>query len=340
MPLMSGPPPIPLSILDLAIVERGATPRDALLASVATARRAEARGYRRIWYAEHHNMAAIASSATSVLIAHVAACTSTIRLGAGGIMLPNHSPLVIAEQFGTLASLHPGRIDLGLGRAPGSDQVTTRALRRDAFAADTFPEDVLELQGYLTGETRVEGVQATPGKGTDVPLYVLGSSLYGAQLAALLGLPYAFASHFAPQALEQAVEIYRREFRPGAQQAEPYVLAAVNVIAADDDDLAREQLTQVRRIRVARFLTPGQELTDAQAEEVLATPRGRQVAAMMRYTAVGGAAAVRGYLEDFAGLARADELMIVHSGPTFEDRLRSLDLLADAWELESADRTA
>ncbi len=330
---MVGPGVMPLSMLDLAIVERGATPRDALLASVEIARRAEARGYRRIWYAEHHNMAAIASSATSVLIAHVAACTDTIRLGAGGIMLPNHSPLVIAEQFGTLASLHPGRIDLGLGRAPGSDQATTRALRRDVFAADRFPEDVLELQGYLTGVTRVEGVQATPGKGTDVPLYLLGSSLYGAQLAALLGLPYAFASHFAPQALEQAVEVYRREFRPSAQQAAPYVIAAVNVLAAADDDTAQEQLSEVRRIRVARFLTPGQELTDEQAEEVLATPQGRQVASMMRYTAVGAPATVRGYLEDFARLARADELMVVHSGPTMPDRLRSLDLLADAWPL-------
>ena len=333
MTVMVDPGVVPLSMLDLAIVERGANPREALLASVEIARRAEARGYRRIWYAEHHNMAAIASSATSVLIAHVAACTHTIRLGAGGIMLPNHSPLVIAEQFGTLASLHPGRIDLGLGRAPGSDQVTTRALRRDVFAADRFPEDVLELQGYLTGETRVEGVQATPGKGTDVPLYVLGSSLYGAQLAALLGLPYAFASHFAPQALEPAVEVYRREFRPSAQQADPYVIAAVNVLAADDDATAQQQLTQVRRIRVARFLTPGQELTDEQAEEVLATPQGRQVASMMRYTAVGPPATVRGYLEDFARLARADELMVVHSGPTPADRLHSLELLADAWSL-------
>ena len=170
-------------------------------------------------------MAAIASSATSVLIAHVAAHTRTIRLGAGGIMLPNHSPLVIAEQFGTLASLHPGRIDLGVGRAPGSDQATARALRRDVFAADRFPDDVLELQGYLTGHSLVDGVDAVPGKGTDVPLYVLGSSLYGAQLAALLGLPYAFASHFAPQALEQAVATYRREFRPSAQLDAPYVLA-------------------------------------------------------------------------------------------------------------------
>src|SRR6056297_3263674 len=185
---MSASHSIPLSLLDLAIIGRGQTASDAFANSVATAQRAEARGYERVWYAEHHNMASIASSATSVLIAHVAAHTSTIRLGAGGVMLPNHSPLTIAEQFGTLETLHPGRIDLGLGRAPGSDQNTMRALRRDPMSAESFPQDVLELQGYLTGETRIPGVQATPGQGTNVPLYVLGSSLFGARLAARLGL--------------------------------------------------------------------------------------------------------------------------------------------------------
>ena len=182
-------PAIPLSILDLAIIGRGETAADAFANSVALAQRAEARGYERVWYAEHHNMASIASSATSVLIAHIAAHTSTIRLGAGGVMLPNHSPLTIAEQFGTLATLHPGRIDLGLGRAPGSDQTTMRAMRRDAHSSDRFPDDVLELQGYLHGASRVPGVAAVPGAGTDVPLYILGSSLFGAQLAAALGLP-------------------------------------------------------------------------------------------------------------------------------------------------------
>ncbi|NNE12537.1 MAG: MsnO8 family LLM class oxidoreductase, partial [Ilumatobacter sp.] len=195
---VTGAESIPLSILDLAIVGRDETPADAFAHSVAIARRAEARGYRRVWYAEHHNMASIASSATSVLIAHVAAHTSSIRLGAGGVMLPNHSPLVIAEQFGTLATLHPGRIDLGLGRAPGSDQHTMRAMRVDPRASDRFPQDVLELQGYLRGSSLVPGIEAVPGAGTDVPLYVLGSSLFGAQLAAQLGLPYGFASHFAP----------------------------------------------------------------------------------------------------------------------------------------------
>ncbi|MDA8076714.1 MAG: LLM class flavin-dependent oxidoreductase, partial [Actinomycetota bacterium] len=207
---------------------------DSLRASVALAQRAEALGYTRVWYAEHHNMPRIASSATSVLIGHVADHTTTIRVGAGGVMLPNHAPLTIAEQFGTLAWLHPGRIDLGLGRAPGSDRATMTALRRDPTAADRFPDDVLELQGYLGDESRVPGVQATPGRGTHVPLYILGSSLFGAQLAALLGLPYAFASHFAPAALEQAVALYRRTFRPSAQQERPYVIAGLNVIVADD----------------------------------------------------------------------------------------------------------
>src|SRR5256885_6656859 len=215
----------PLSILDLAIVEEHQTVREGLEATVVLARLAEELGFRRIWYAEHHNMPAIASAATSVLIAHVAAHTDHIRLGAGGVMLPNHAPLTIAEQFGTLAELHPGRIDLGLGRAPGSDQVTQRALRRDHMAAERFPQDVMELQGYLAGVSRVPGVEATPGKGTAVPLYILGSSLFGASLAAALGLPFAFASHFAPAALEQAIALYRRDFCASEQLDSPYVMA-------------------------------------------------------------------------------------------------------------------
>ncbi|HQV20696.1 MAG TPA: LLM class flavin-dependent oxidoreductase, partial [Gordonia sp. (in: high G+C Gram-positive bacteria)] len=226
--------PVDLSILDLAQVGRSETVASSFAASVDLAQRAEQWGYSRIWYAEHHNMATIASSAPAVLVAHVAAHTSTIRLGAGGVMLPNHAPLTIAEQFGTLAELHPGRIDLGLGRAPGSDQKTFAALRRTIADAERFPQDVLELQGYLTGQSRVDGVAATPGTGTDVPLYILGSSLFGAQVAAALGLPYAFASHFAPQALTDAVALYRREFRPSAALAEPYVIAGVGVIADDD----------------------------------------------------------------------------------------------------------
>src|SRR5215210_9310949 len=224
---------IPLSILDLAPIARGETAGGSIAASVALAQRSEEAGYERVWYAEHHNMPSIASSATSVLIAHVGAQNSTIRLGAGGGMLPNHAPLTIAEQFGTLDAMYPGRIDLGLGRAPGSDQNTMYALRRDPASSDRFPQDVLELQAYLAGETRVPGVDAVPGKGSNVPLYILGSSMFGATLAAALGLPYAFASHFAPQMLQPAVEAYRSEFTPSEQLDRPHVIAGMNVVAAD-----------------------------------------------------------------------------------------------------------
>ena len=327
---------LPLSILDLATIDRGATMRDALDGSVALAQLAEARGYRRVWYAEHHNMASIGSSATSVVIAHVAAQTKSIRIGAGGIMLPNHAPLTIAEQFGTLATLHPGRIDLGLGRAPGSDQKTMHALRRDARSAERFPHDVLELQGYLTGETLIPGVNAIPGKGTDVALYILGSSLFGAQLAAMLGLPYAFASHFAPDALEQAVALYRSEFRPSEQLDEPYFIAGVNVIAADSDAVAQGHLSTVRRARVAILLGRGQRLSDDQADAILASPSGQQLAQMMRHTAAGTPQTVKEYLDDFARYAHADELIVAHAAPTIEARLRSADLLADVAGLTPA----
>lgn len=329
-------PSIPLSILDLATVGRNESIRDALAGSVTLARRAEARGYARVWYAEHHNIPTIASSATSVLIAHVAAHTSTIRLGAGGIMLPNHSPLVIAEQFGTLAELHPGRIDLGLGRAPGSDQVTMRAMRRDPRSADTFPDDVLELQGYLGERSRVPGVTAIPGAGTEVPLYILGSSLYGAQLAALLGLPYGFASHFAPAALQAAVATYRREFQPSEQHETPYVIAGVNVIAADTEAEAQRLFEAVRRARVKLLVGRGRDVTDDEADELLRSPQGRQVAQMMRYTAVGAPEQVREQLDAFAVHADADELIVVHAGPGLDARLRSVDLLADATGLAAA----
>jgi len=322
--------PLPLSILDLATIPPNGTARQAFEGSVAMAQRAEARGYTRVWYAEHHNIPTIASSATSVLIAHIAAHTSTIRLGAGGVMLPNHSPLVIAEQFGTLETLHPGRIDLGLGRAPGTDQVTWRALRRDPRAAEAFPQDVLELQGYLRGRSRVPGVQATPGAGTNVPLYILGSSLFGAQLAAALGLPYAFASHFAPAALEAAVATYRHDFQPSEQLAEPYVIAGVNVVAADTDEEAQEQFLRVRRSRAAALLAGGRQLSDEEADALLRSPQGLHLAQMTQYSAVGTPDAVWEYLRSFAEHADADELMVVHAAPTTEGRLRSIDLLADA----------
>ena len=326
--------PIPLSVLDLALVGRTGTVRQALQGSVVLAQRAEAKGYSRVWYAEHHNMKTIASSATSVLIAHVAAHTARIRLGSGGIMLPNHSPLVIAEQFGTLAELHPGRIDLGLGRAPGTDQRTWQALRRDRSAAERFPQDVLELQGYLAGESRIPGISAVPGAGTDVPLYILGSSMFGAKLAAVLGLPYGFASHFAPAALHDAIAVYRKEFEPSDQLAEPYVIAGVNVLAADSEEEAQAQHLHVARARVAIVLGRDRRYTDEEADAILASAPGHHVRQMMRYTAVGTPEVVRRYLVDFAAETGADELITVHGAPTPEQRLRSLGLLADAWPLD------
>ncbi|OUM41176.1 LLM class flavin-dependent oxidoreductase [Arthrobacter sedimenti] len=321
---------VPLSILDLAQVAEGFTPAETFASSVSLAQHAETWGYRRIWYAEHHNMGSIASSATSVLIAHVAAHTSSIRLGSGGVMLPNHSPLTIAEQFGTLESLHPGRIDLGLGRAPGSDQITARALRRDPASADSFPQDVLELQGYLTGETRVPGVQATPGKGTNVPLYILGSSLFGARLAAALGLPFAFASHFAPQALQDAAAIYRREFKPSEQVDKPHFIAGVNVIAADSANDAHHEFHEAMLRRVSLLLGRGQTFTREESEAILASPGGQQMADMARYSAVGTADVVRDYLDRFAAQTGADELIIATQAGSTEAWLRSFELVAGA----------
>ena len=326
---------VPLSILDLAFIPDDGTARDSLLASVELAQRAEEWGYRRIWYAEHHNMRTIASSATSVLIAHIAAHTSRIRIGAGGVMLPNHAPLTIAEQFGTLETLHPGRIDLGLGRAPGSDQNTMWALRRSPTSADSFPQDVLELQGYLSGESRLAGVDAIPGKGTDVPLYILGSSLFGAKLAAALGLPYAFASHFAPNALEDAVALYRREFRPSEQLERPHVIAGVNVIAADTMEVAQRELLAARRSRAKVLFDPTGTFTDADADRVLASPAGRSVEQMTKYTALGTPSDVKAYLDDFAEHAQADEL-IVATHARRDVWLRSFELLADVSGLVAA----
>ncbi|MTB72601.1 MsnO8 family LLM class oxidoreductase [Arsenicicoccus sp. MKL-02] len=320
----------PLSILDLAFVAPAQSTRDALLESVALAQKAEETGrFERIWFAEHHNMRTIASAATSVLIGHVASATSTIRVGAGGVMLPNHSPLVIAEQFGTLAELHPGRIDLGLGRAPGTDQETLRALRRDPRASDHFPQDVQELQGYLSQDTLVPGIHAYPGWGTQVPLYILGSSLFGAQLAAALGLPYSFASHFAPDALEQAVQVYRDRFQPSEQLAEPYVIAALNVIAADDTATAEEQARLVRRQRLRTMAgRRGTELTEEQVDEAMGTAFGQQVQHMMRWTAVGDGAEVARYLAEFRDHAQADELMVTNATQGLDARLRALEIIA------------
>ena len=323
-----------LSILDLAPLARGQSASDAFAASVALAQLAETLGYERVWYAEHHNIPAIASSATSVVIAHVGAHTQTIRLGAGGIMLPNHSPLVIAEQFGTLEAMYPGRIDLGLGRAPGSDRETMRALRRGDHAADTFPQDVLELQGYLIGKSVISGVEAIPGAGSNVPLYLLGSSLYGAQLAAALGLPYAFASHFAPAALEAALAAYRDGFQPSERLERPYVIAGVTVLAADTDDAARAQLQAVRRLRAVnlfgrQFGLTDPAITDDRADEILAAGAAARVDEMLTYAAIGTPGDVRSYLEGFARMTGADELMTVHPASSIDERLLSVTLLAE-----------
>jgi luciferase family oxidoreductase group 1 len=323
-----------LSILDLAPIGRGQTASDSFAASVALARRAEELGYHRVWYAEHHNMPSIASSATSVLIAHVGAQTSSIRLGAGGIMLPNHSPLTIAEQFGTLEAMYPGRIDLGLGRAPGSDQNTTYALRRDPRTAEAFPRDVLELQAYLDGVSRVPGVEAIPGQGSKVPLYILGSSLFGAQLAGAYGLPYAFASHFAPDDLDHAIAAYRSEFKPSAQLDAPYVIAGVNVSVADTAEAARSQYQEVRRARAVslfarRLGTSPAEVTDEQADALLAGGAAVHVDHMLTYSAVGAPREVSDYLDGFLGRTGADELIVVHQARGIEDRLRSVSLLAE-----------
>ena len=322
-----------LSLLDLATVGRDQPIGEALQDSVTLARKADSLGtFDRLWFAEHHNMPSIASAATAVLLAHVAASTERIRVGSGGIMLPNHSPFVIAEQFGTLAELHPGRIDLGLGRAPGTDQVTSRALRVDPRASEHFPDDVLELQGYLSDESLVPTIHATPGRGTKVPLYILGSSLFGAQLAARFGLPYAFASHFAPDALQQAVEVYRREFRASEQLAEPYVIAALNVVVADEQDHAEALAASVLRSRVrslaSRVPAYAGRLDDAAVDALMESPVAAQARHMMTYSAVGDIASVRDYLGRFAEHAQADELMVTNAAPGLDNRLRALELLA------------
>lgn len=326
--------PTPLSLIDFALIHKGERPGDSYHRSVEFAQEAEQLGFRRIWYAEHHNMRSIASSAPAVLIAHVAANTEHINLGAGGVMLPNHAPLVVAEQFGTLEELHPGRIDLGLGRAPGTDQNTLRALRRDPRNAENFPNDVAELNGYLTDRSVIPGVRAVPGAGTNVPLYILGSSLFGAQLAAKLGLPYSFASHFAPAALEQAVQVYRETYQPSPEHPEPYVIAAVNVTAADSAEDAYRQDEIVRRKRVREMASHGgRNFTDEELDIVMESPGGQQILDMLRYTATGTGRQVRDYLENFKVHAKADELMVSLNSPSGAEQQRSMQILAESWGL-------
>jgi luciferase family oxidoreductase group 1 len=321
-----------LSILDLAFVTEGATPADALRNTLDLAQHAERWGYTRFWLAEHHNMIGIASAATSVVIGYVAAGTKTIRVGAGGIMLPNHSPLVIAEQFGTLESLYPRRIDLGLGRAPGTDQRTLQALRRDYSTADSFPQDVLELQALLGPPQPGQHVQATPGAGTNVPLWVLGSSLYGAQLAAALGLPYAFASHFAPDELYRALELYRANFRPSAQLQKPYAMVGANVIAADTDAEARRLFTSAQQAFTNLFRGTRGKLTPPidDIEAYWSPLEKAQASRMLACAFVGSPATVEAGLTKFIRDTGADEVIVAAAIYDHAARLRSYELLAQA----------
>jgi luciferase family oxidoreductase group 1 len=322
-----------LSILDLAPVPEGSDVGDALRNSLDLARHGERLGYRRFWLAEHHSMPGIASAATSVVMAHVAAGTSTIRIGAGGVMLPNHSPLVIAEQFGTLAALHPGRIDLGLGRAPGTDQVAARALRRNLTGdVDAFPQDVLELMAYFRPAAPNQRVVAVPGAGLDVPVWILGSSLYGAQLAAAFGLPYAFASHFAPDLLERAIATYRQEFRPSEQLERPYVMAGLNVIAADTDEEARLLFTSLQQAFVnLRSGRPGKLPRPAEGyAEGLDPAADAMLSRALACSVVGSPETVVPGVRAFAERTGVDELIVTGQIHDHTARLRSFEIAAAA----------
>jgi luciferase family oxidoreductase group 1 len=318
------------SILDLAFIPDGSTASDALRNSLELAQHAEQWGYNRFWLAEHHNMIGIASAATSVVIGHIAGGTKTIRVGAGGIMLPNHAPMIIAEQFGTLESLYPGRIDLGLGRAPGTDQRTLRALRRDPAASDTFPQDVLELQALLGPLDEGQVVQAVPGTDTNVPLWILGSSLFGAQLAGMLGLPYAFASHFAPAALMQALETYRERFQPSGQLQKSYAMAGVNVIAADTDEEARRLFTSAQQQFANMFRGTRGKLPRPidDIEDYWSPMEKQQASAMLTCAFVGSEDTVRRGLKAFAANTGVDEIIVASAIHDPKARLRSYEILA------------
>jgi luciferase family oxidoreductase group 1 len=319
------------SLLDLSPIPEGKTATDALAATVDLARAAERFGYHRYWLAEHHNMPGIASAATAVVIGHVASATSTMRIGAGGIMLPNHAPLVIAEQFGTLATLHPGRIDLGLGRAPGTDMATARALRRHMAPEDSFPRDVQELIGYFGDSSDATPVRAIPGAGTHVPVWILGSSLYGAQLAALLGLPYAFASHFAPAMLEQALALYRGTFRPSERLERPHVMMAAGVCAAATDAeaalLRSSQLLAFARLRTGRpgKLPPPTHDVDRE----IPAPVMAQVEQALSCSATGSAATVRQRIRALIDTFQPDELMVTGMIHDHTARVRSFEIAAE-----------
>ncbi len=320
---------IPLSILDLAPVPEGSTPGDALRNTIDLARHADRLGYVRYWLAEHHNMVGIASAATAVVIGQVAAATTRIRVGAGGIMLPNHAPIVIAEQFGTLAELFPGRIDLGLGRAPGTDQRTLRALRVDPMEAEDFPRDVLELQAFLAPPEPGQTLRAVPGAGTEVPLWILGSSLFGAQLAAMLGLPYAFASHFAPDALIPALRAYREGFKPSAQLAKPHAIAGLNVVAAPTDEEARMLFTSAQQravgmVRGRRGLLPP---PIADIESYWSPEEKAHASRMLACSVVGSPETVRRGLARFVAETGVDEVIVASAIFDHGARVRSYAIL-------------
>ncbi len=323
---------IPFSVLDLCPVIEGNEPADAFRNTLDLARHAEALGFNRYWLAEHHNMPGIASAATAVVINHVASGTRTIRVGAGGIMLPNHSPLAIAEQFGTLASLHPGRIDLGLGRAPGSDGRTMMALRRDPATAENFPRDVVELQNYFEAPQPNQPIQAVPGAGLHVPIWLLGSSLFSAQLAAILGLPFAFASHFAPALMEDAIGIYRDRFEPSKVLSRPYVMLGLNVFAADAEEEAQFIATSAKQQFLSlRRGTPGKLKPPVRSMEGLWSPAEEaQVRQTLSTAIVGAPDTVRDGLRSFIARTGADELMIAGQIYDHQSRLRSYALVSEA----------
>lgn len=320
---------IPLSVLDLALILEGKTIAESFRNSLSLAQTVEKLGYRRFWLAEHHNMASIASSATSVLIGHVAGGTSTIRVGSGGIMLPNHSPLVIAEQFGTLASLYPHRIDLGLGRAPGTDQLTAKALQRDDRAAFQFPDTVRELQHYLSANNKNGAVRAIPGEGLDIPIWILGSSTASAKLAASFGLPYAFASHFAPQEFHQALQIYRSGFMPSEHLKEPYVIACVNVIAAKTSTEAKLIATSMQKVFLGIFTNNRGPLQAPDATFKLDSRFQPLMQQFLTYSFVGNPTEVKEALANFMDDTQIDELMVVSHIYDHEARLNSYRILKD-----------
>ena len=322
---------VPISILDLVPVILGETPREALHKSLDLAQHAERFGYARYWVAEHHNMTGIASAATSVVIGYLASGTSKIRIGSGGIMLPNHSPLVIAEHFGTLESLYPGRIDLGLGRAPGTDSLTVRALRRDPSRTDDFPNDIVELQHFLEPPKSGQRVRAVPGAGTEVPIWILGSSTYGAELAASFGLPYAFASHFAPDALLSALEIYRKQFKPSKQLAQSHAMACVNVVASDTDEEAKRLFTTIQQSFTNLVRGAGGKLQAPidNIDDYWNSMEKYHAQHMLKYSFVGSRETVRSELDKFVALTHVDELMIATSIYDHNARLRSYEIVAE-----------